>query len=76
MNLRSAIIRRRRRGLFSVVTVMLEHQFAYLARIGDRTCFRSLKIAASHRFKKSAVNLNPEVPLQVVVGLCYIEGAR
>src|SRR5579863_2380908 len=55
--------------------VMLEHQFSYLACIRDRTCFRLLQIATSHCFKKSAVNVEPEVSLQVIVGLCHIEHA-
>ena len=54
---------------------MLEHQLSNLASIRNRARFRFLQTAASECFKKPGVNMNPEVSLQVIVCLRYIENA-
>ena len=76
LQFRPVFIRRQWNSLFRPVSAtMLEHQFSYLARVRDRTCFRLLQIAASQGFKKSAMDVNPEVSLQILVCLCHIEHA-
>ena len=73
LNFCLSLIRGRWRSLFGPASVMLEHQFSYLARIRDRTCFRFLQTVASECFEKSAVNVDPEVSLQIIVCLRYIK---
>jgi hypothetical protein len=72
---RLILLRGRWQSLIGPARIMLEHQFAYLARVRDRTCFRFFQTAAPECFKKSGVDVDPEVSLQVIVCLRHIEHA-
>ena len=74
-NFRAGHIGRLWGSLFRMVSIVLEHYLSYLSGICNGPRLSLLEVAASHGLKEPAMNLHPEVPLQVLVGLCHVERA-